>query len=1242
MSFISSFQTTAQGIKDKFQENLNQLSVEDRQKAERGISVLKESKTAQALKRTAAVIPKLQPTKPVEEFKKSITIGPKPGGLELRQDLRTFTRKGPVNKFVNTIGASLNQFGFRAAESTANLIKMLNTKGFGNFFPSVGVSGLMTERDKKAQTSINEFSDEMIGFARKKQEELQGEIDYPLVANFTQAGANILLSAGLYAAGHPELAPATLTALETFPTYSEAIDAGKSENEALAITSASAAGTYFFEKAGLDFMFKNMGSKFVSNRLVNALTKFGVGGTGEVIQENLQNAWQSLVRKTTFEGFEGETLSDKVAELFEGWVETSIISFTLGGLVGGVGGDVTFQQTREVETKVDKTINEIAKELDISKEEAGEVFESIREYAQESYGVMKDSLVQVAEDTRGETPVGFGLLGEGETSLETPSVQDFNKYKELADIEFENLDDMKLIREKGVEGEVIGVQNRAWERSMIEPRRRPREIRRSIKEGIKRLETIREDPNIPAARLALLDQVLKDSTTTKLKNASPGTLAQIDRSMQEIIKKGTQDVRVARKAELKKETKKRGEKRRQRRVVKNAPTLMEYDTQTEEARGGFDNQWYQKNKKPPKTPVKDAKESAGHIKKEAGRLLDKVAGTISTRAKNVSPKLKNFLRQFEFDVRKQIDSKIKAVEPMMKATSELSEDEYYEFDLARKNGDVKKQKEIAEKNGFTKELEKARSTLDLIYTDMKEVGYDIGYVEGYFPRMVRDAKGFEKHIRKTVGSEEWGIIESTIRAKLAESNKPSFSADERAHIINTLVRGYGKDGISLSKTGAMKTRTIDVIDAEMNKFYMDSNAALSHYIRINSEAIEARKLFGKGIKGDAGDLSETIGYFVNKNLKTIDNPDGFINPIDEQEVVSILKARFNPEGIKNGFVATYRAVSYIDTMGQISSTITQFGDIAFSAYKSGVLRSLINYKRAIQGKGLKKSDVYIDSIAAEWDDPSKIAGAVNKTFRLTGLEKVDGLGKSTLIQSAWDRMQSESKKNPAKLRKDLDRVFDGTTFRDTGEAVFNDIVNGNLTENVKYVLFSELLDMQPIALSELPEGYLKGGDMRILYMLKTFTLKMMDVFRNEAFSKMADPDNRVKVEGFINLLHLSALLMAANMAADKLKDFIYRRTTDVADLVVDNLFRLAGVSKFYVWEARREGGATALLKFVLPPAKLLNALIKDIFFKGRVPFLHPESEAIKSIPIVGSFYYWWFVKKAKAKAKKGKTTHKRS
>ena len=87
-------------------------------------------------------------------------------------------------------------------------------------------------------------------------------------------------------------------------------------------------------------------------------------------------------------------------------------------------------------------------------------------------------------------------------------------------------------------------------------------------------------------------------------------------------------------------------------------------------------------------------------------------------------------------------------------------------------------------------------------------------------------------------SAEWSFIWSAIQEKERELKRP-LSPEERAQLTNTLLRGYG-DKISLARTGNMFKRRVIVVDARLNRFYYDSDAALVSYIERVNEAIEAQ------------------------------------------------------------------------------------------------------------------------------------------------------------------------------------------------------------------------------------------------------------------------------------------------------------------------------------------------------------------------------------------------------------------
>ncbi len=618
------------------------------------------------------------------------------------------------------------------------------------------------------------------------------------------------------------------------------------------------------------------------------------------------------------------------------------------------------------------------------------------------------------------------------------------------------------------------------------------------------------------------------------------------------------------------------------------------------------------------------KDAGANIKAGVGKLLV----PISTRLENISPSLKYALRRFEFKLKQSVIADQKTALPYLEKTKEMSKNDFADFDLALKNGDTDKINEIVEKYDMKKEYEAVKVMLDKIYQRANSVGFDIGYRENYHPRQIKDSKGFLEYLSKKT---EWGQFDEAIKRKETDLGR-YLTMDEKANLINNLIRGYSGGQITLSKTGQMKERKLDFIDPDLNQFYKDSNAALMAYMSQVNEAIEARKFFGKEAKVDKkedqfNNLDDSIGAYTTQLLA-----EQKITPAQENELSEILKARFGAMGT-SGIVGIYKNLAYIDTMGSVYNAITQLGDLAFSMYAGGIGRTVAALPRAITGKSkISKEELGIDRIAVEFNDEKLSGRAVNAVFKATGLEAMDSVGKNTLINSVISKYQGIARKPDSKdyqqLRKDLTPIFEGET-----DQVFEDLRTGEITENVKLLAFNELLDFQPVALSEVPQQYLTGGNSRIFYMLKTWTLKMLDVYRREAFRTMKTN----KVQGMRNLMKLSAMLIVMNGTADLLKDLILGKKIDLKDTAVDNMLKLIGFSRYSLTQSQRDGFGSTILEQIIPPTKTIDNISKDV---GRLykdfdeNFAVNKLKSVESIPIGGKLYYWWFGKGAESPLKK--------
>ena len=598
----------------------------------------------------------------------------------------------------------------------------------------------------------------------------------------------------------------------------------------------------------------------------------------------------------------------------------------------------------------------------------------------------------------------------------------------------------------------------------------------------------------------------------------------------------------------------------------------------------------------------------------AKKLYDKISGAISrvaepisTRLKQINPKLKTRLRRYEFDLKQRTLEDEKLVKPFLEAYGKLSPKDQSDLDLALKNNDVAKIKKITEKNKITQEYEDVKNTLGAVYIRAKETGLDIGFIEDYFPRKVQDVEGMLKFFQK---QDTWPEMQKRINEKEAGLGR-KMTDEEKVEMLNSMLKSGRPQA---SKPGNVKQRKISQVTPEINKFYQDSPQALLNYIYRLNDFIEARRFFGKSVKGSEMSektLEDSIGAFVLDLLQS-----GEISGTQAKEVSDILRARFAQKG-PGEIVSAIKNITYIETMGSVISAVTQIGDIAFSLYKNGFYRTGRALSQTLTGSAaITKEDIGIERIAEEFSDKSKTAKALDMIFKLTGLDWMDRLGKETTINAALDKYSDLASNPTQEFNNQMESIFGNEAIQ-----TIADLKAKNPTDNVKFLLFSELADVQPISLSEMPEAYLKSGNGRLFYMLKTYTIKQIDVFRNEVFLKMKSNPR----EALGNLIRLSTMLMLANATADLIKDLLLNRPIEPEDYVIDNILRLFGVSKFTLYKFKAEGAAGAVSSLIVPPlGRFLSSGAKDVDKMLKGEFEPEKAEIIQSVPLLGKLYYWWF------------------
>jgi hypothetical protein len=424
------------------------------------------------------------------------------------------------------------------------------------------------------------------------------------------------------------------------------------------------------------------------------------------------------------------------------------------------------------------------------------------------------------------------------------------------------------------------------------------------------------------------------------------------------------------------------------------------------------------------------------IKKLTGELLT----PISSRLMRINPKLKRELRAFEFRVANNTTKNSQEILPLLQATRKMSKDDQAIFDLARKNGDSEVIDALATKYDIQDELNRTRDVLDDIYQRAKAVGMDVQYRKDYFPRMVTNPEKFMAYLR---GTEDWGIIQRMLdNAATKKGIKVTdLTPEEQAGLVNNFIRGYG-DKVTMAKPGFTQARSINVIDDKLNEFYESADSALSAYVVRMNDEIEGRKFFGKHSKENIGDvrIEDSIGSYVLDLAAK-----GEIKPDQITEVSDILKSRFH-RGKMNGALDVYRNAEYLSTMGSPISAITQIGDLAFSVYNNGIYHTLKGVGKSLFSKNkLSKEALGIENITQEFTKNTMSGRALDRVFKITGMDRMDRLGKETLVNGYLSKLKSQAKNNDEVLKRELDFMFDA----EESALAMKELAEGKLTDRTK-------------------------------------------------------------------------------------------------------------------------------------------------------------------------------------------------
>lgn len=289
---------------------------------------------------------------------------------------------------------------------------------------------------------------------------------------------------------------------------------------------------------------------------------------------------------------------------------------------------------------------------------------------------------------------------------------------------------------------------------------------------------------------------------------------------------------------------------------------------------------------------------------------DKLFIPLETRLGKISPELRNKLRNHTAQLALTTGKDLKVAAEFLKKTETMKQQsrvDYLTFDLALKNRDEHMVRIIANKYGFTDEFNNIREILEDIYSDALEVGIDVGYLDNYFPRLIKKdmSEKYIEYIEALARKEQRDVINQLIKLEDAKismvlrdlkeaDNSQFWNAEDRAKFINNHIRGFGKNNILLSRNASLKfERRIDELDGDLNQFYETFEPALINYIGGSRKTIEARRFFGSEYK-EVGKLRARI----KRKKKTLDEVKDRYPNIAKAKELTRLKYELSPIEIK--------------------------------------------------------------------------------------------------------------------------------------------------------------------------------------------------------------------------------------------------------------------------------------------------------------------------------------------------------
>jgi hypothetical protein len=492
--------------------------------------------------------------------------------------------------------------------------------------------------------------------------------------------------------------------------------------------------------------------------------------------------------------------------------------------------------------------------------------------------------------------------------------------------------------------------------------------------------------------------------------------------------------------------------------------------------------------------------------------------------------------------------------------------------------------------------------LEEIYAEYTALGMPkIGYLEDYFPRVIKDLEGLIKSYgHKTKRTFELLVNEENIRRselKDKDGNPaplPEMQETELGRFFQDFLQGkFRVDLNGVKLPGNVKAREIQLIPEDKLKFYDEPGVAFGKYTTNMARAIESFKVVGDTKKGEGRLLGE-LGKLTEELFTA-----GQIDQADASEVKSLTELITSQFQAENQILKSLGTLTYMATLINPGPVLVQIMDLYKVALYRGLGGVVSGTYRTVTGN--RRFDIERDfgiaktQLSAEFEDPSFLTKALDFGLsRLVPFRQMDTAMKHASIEAAYDDFVKKAKA-PVGSKK-YQQLLDELTItmgREDALKTISDLRLDKAMEStlVKEALLAELLQRQPLTYLQVPEGYQTDPSKRLFYKLSTFMLLDLNYNRQEFMNDLGGPGKTLKQRtvALRRLAYMATLLTMFGLPSDLLDDWISGKDTYIPEHVMNNMLGMFGLSRYTTSSALNKGAVESVIQRFTPPA--INIMI---------------------------------------------------